>query len=115
VWGDPEVHFADTVAGADYDIDATLRRLWRGLPAQGSPARAVEEGVFCGGPLLAKLPTLTAAWRVLREAGLLAADGGKNEVEPSGGKVDLTVSPTYRLWHRRFRNGYPQRCPTASH
>jgi single-stranded-DNA-specific exonuclease len=115
VWGDPEVHFAGTVADADYDIDATLRRLWRGLPAQGSPAaRAVEEGLFVAGPLLAKLPALSAAWRVLREAGLLAADGGKNEVEPGSGKVDLTVSPTYRLWHRRFRNRYPQRCPTAS-
>jgi hypothetical protein len=102
------------VADADYDIDATLRRLWRGLLAQGSPARAVEEGLFCNGPLLAKLPTLVAAWRVLREAGLLAADGGKNEVDTRSGKVDLTVSPTYRLWHLRFRNRYPQRCPTAS-
>ena len=114
VWGDPEVHFAGTVAEADYDIDATLRRLWRGLPGSGSPAaRAVEEGLFAAGPFLAKLPTLTAAWRVLREAGLLAADGGKNEVEPGSGKVDLTVSPTYTLWRQRFHSGYPQRCPTA--
>ena len=114
VWGDAEVHFADTVADADYDIDATLRRLWRRLPAQGSPERAVEEGLFCAGPFLAKLPTLAAAWRVLREAGLLAADGGKNEVDTRSGKADLTVSPTYRSWRLRFRNGYPQRCLTAS-
>jgi single-stranded-DNA-specific exonuclease len=114
VWGDAEVHFAGAVVDSDYGIDALLRRLWRRLPQQGGPgARAAVEELFGGGSYPAKLITLQAAWCTLREAGLLAADGGKNEVVGPNGKVDLAVSPTYRLWHQRFQSAYPLRCQTA--
>ena len=109
-WGRPEVHFAGKVAACDYDLDTMLRRLWRALPSAGSVAAALERELFVAGPFLAKLPTLLAAWRTLRETGLLAPDGGKT-LKGRAGKTDLSRSPTYRLWHQRFPNKpFPHRC-----
>lgn len=104
-WGEPEVHFSRRVVANAYDLDAMLRRLWRALPsASNDTAAAVEERVFTAGPFLAKVPVLVAAWRTLCETGLVSETGGKKERDGRSGKVDLSASPSYRLWQQRYQN-----------
>jgi hypothetical protein len=115
LWGENEVHFAGKVAAAEYDLDVALRRVYRVLSrADGRPFDGdLERELAANGRLLAKLPTLAAAVATLREAGLLASEGGKNRVRRVNGKVDLTTSPTYRRWHRPHTSQFLQRCLTA--
>jgi len=115
LWGENEVHFAGKVAAAEYDLDVALRRVYRVLSrADGRPFDGdLERELAANGRLLAKLPTLAAAVATLREAGLLASEGGKNRVRKVDGKVDLTTSPTYRRWHRPHTSQFLQRCLTA--
>ena len=115
LWGQNEVHFAGKVAAGEYDLDAELRRVYRVLSrADGRPFDDdLERELAAHGRFLAKLPTLAAARATLREAGLVASEGGKNRVRKVDGKVDLTTSPTYRRWHRPHTSQFLQRCLTA--
>ena len=73
----------------------------------------LERELAAHGRFLVKLPTLAAARATLREAGLVACEGGKNRVRKVDGKVDLTTSPMYRRWHRPHTNQFLQRCLTG--
>ncbi|MBM3147253.1 MAG: hypothetical protein FJ000_05075, partial [Actinobacteria bacterium] len=90
---------AGKIVESDYDIDRRLRAVWRALDGSGGDAAAALDAELVTGPFLTKLPTLAAALQVLDETGLLAPAPGKKPV----GRVDLTTSEAYRLWHRRYR------------
>ncbi len=118
VWGESEVQFTQGVVAAEYELHAACRRVYRSLAADGAGTARIPAGPHGDGPgdnaaavearlldregLLAKLPTVAAAWRTLSEAGLLADGAGKKGESDAGGKADLAVSVTYRLWHERF-------------
>lgn len=99
LWGEAEIGFAGKIVESDYDIDRRLRAVWRALDGSGGDAAAALDAELVTGPFLTKLPTLAAALQVLDETGLLAPAPGKKPV----GRVDLTTSEAYRLWHRRYR------------
>jgi len=105
LWGEGEVHFAEKVAAAAYDLDAQVRRLWRRIARAGdADAAAVLEMELVGdGRLLAELLTLVAAWRTLDECGLLEREDGKNLIRVGRQKVDLGSSETYRTWHNQYK------------
>jgi single-stranded-DNA-specific exonuclease len=112
LWGEAEVGFAGKVLEADYDLDRSLRGLWRARGVfEGELGLALEDQVSTG-PFLGPLPTLAAALRVLDELGLLAdAHGNKIGGRAADGKVDIAASRTYRQWHRQYRNErFLERC-----
>jgi single-stranded-DNA-specific exonuclease len=102
-WGQGEVDFAARVMARVYDLDGTLRRLWRSLAAAGGSLPVAFDALQAAEPLLVEPLVLAASLLTLREAGLLASGEGKNLFRPQQGKVDLAKSETYRLWHQRFQ------------
>jgi len=91
------------VLDAGYDLDATLRRVWRALAAGGGRFDdRLEQELLVQGPFLAPVATVAAALRVLSAAGLLRTDGAAYELKRPLHKADMTTIEAYRAWRRRF-------------
>jgi len=103
LWGPADVHFTEQVLDAGYDLDATLRRVWRALAAGGGRFDdRLEQELLVQGPFLAPVATVAAALRVLSAAGLLRTDGAAYELKRPLHKADMTTIEAYRAWRRRF-------------
>jgi len=103
LWGPGDVHFSEEVLAAGYDLDATLRRVWRALDAgEGRFDERLEQELLVQGPFLAPLASVAAALRVLRAAGLLRTDGETYELKRPQRKADMTTIEAHRAWRRRF-------------
>jgi single-stranded-DNA-specific exonuclease len=105
LWGEGEVHFAEQVVSAAFDLEARVRRLWRRVAgADGVDAGAALEMELAGdGRFLAELSALAAAWHTLDECGLLEREGGNNLIRVGRQKVDLDSSETYRTWRNKYK------------
>jgi single-stranded-DNA-specific exonuclease len=103
VWGPADVHFSEEVLAGGYDLDATLRRVWRTLGAgAGRFDEGLEQELLVQGPFLAPVAGVAAALRVLVAAGLLRTDGVSYELKRPQRKADMTTIEAHRAWHRRF-------------
>ncbi len=114
-WGQAELDFAGGIRQAGYDLEATARSLWRILRSGAGRLDEALEGELLGGAaFLPPVATLAAAFRVLREAGLLRIAGAAYELVQPAAKVDITQTTSYRQWHRLFQtSGFLQSSPTA--
>ncbi len=103
VWGEADVHFTEKVLAAGYDLDATLRSVWRALSTGGGRFDdRLEQELLAQGPFLTPVVTLAAALQTLRAAGLLRVEGDTYGLKRPQHKADMTTIETYRAWRRRF-------------
>ena len=103
-WGPAELDFAGRIRQADYDVEAAARRIWRALDAgSGRFDEALAGELLNGQTFLPSVATLAAAFRVLREAGLLRVAGDAYELDRPATKIDITNTESYRAWHTLFQ------------
>ncbi len=114
-WGPAELDFVGRMRQADYDVEAAARRVWRALDAgSGRLDEALADELLNGQAFLPSVATLAAAFRVLREAGLLHVAGDAYELERPATKIDITNNESYRAWHTLFQtNDFLPTCLTA--
>ncbi len=116
LWGADEAAFAGRVRESQFDLDATMRRVWKALAAgSGRFDDALEQELLDGGAVLAPVAAVAAAFEALREAGLLIAEGdGGYHLERPQSKVDVTRTDACRRWHHRYQTpDFLQTCLTA--
>jgi single-stranded-DNA-specific exonuclease len=102
-WGPAELDFAGRMRQADYDAEVTARRVWRALEAgSGRFDETLARELTSGQTFLPAIATLAAAFRMLREAGLLRVAGDAYELERPANKIDITDTESYRAWHTLF-------------
>jgi len=104
LWGAGEATFAGRVRETQFDLDATMRRVWRALSAgSGRFDDALEQELLGRGTVLAPVAAVAASVGALREAGLLVAgeDGGYHLERPQS-KVDVTRTNAHRRWYNRY-------------
>ena len=114
-WGPAELDFAGRMRQAEYDVEAAARRIWRALDAgSGRFDEALADELLRGQTFLPSVATLAAAFRVLREAGLLRVAGDAYELERPATKIDITDTESHRAWHTLFQtNDFLPTCLTA--
>lgn len=114
-WGPAELDFAGIMRQAEYDLDAAARRVWRVASAgSGWFDDALEDELLKGEPFLPSAAALAAAFRVLREAGLLHVCDDTYRLERPAAKIDITQTESYRAWHTLFQtNDFLPTCLTT--
>ena len=115
LWGPAEAAFAERVQAAAPGLDHEMRRVWRALSAgSGRFDDALEQELLEAEPFLRPVGALAAALRALREAGLLALEGGGYHLERPQSKVDVTRTESYGTWHTLFqKSDFLRTCLTA--
>jgi single-stranded-DNA-specific exonuclease len=115
LWGGAEAGFTEQVAAVDFELDATMRRVWRALSVgSGRFDDAVEQELLGGEPFLRSYSATGAALRALRDAGLLMSEPGGYHLERPQSKVDVTRTDTYEAWHTLFpTNEFLRTCLTT--
>ncbi|HET6496323.1 MAG TPA: single-stranded-DNA-specific exonuclease RecJ [Thermoleophilia bacterium] len=114
-WGRAELDFAGRMRQAEYDVDAAARRIWRALEAgSGRFDESLAGELLSRQTFLPSVATLAAAFRVLREAGLLQVDGDAYELQRPATKIDITTTESHKAWHTLFQtDDFLPTCLTA--
>lgn len=102
VWGPDQKAFAAGVMARQHELDGVLRHVWRALAAgSGELDDDLEERLLADGEALHSVSAVHAAFRALREVGLLVLPGANRYhlVRPES-KVVITATETYNAWHR---------------